>query len=82
MIDPVRERLLDFREATSWLPKRAGGKRIHVSTLYRWTTHGSRGIRLETVRVGGRTCTSVEALGRFITASTESSPKETEADHD
>lgn len=71
MIDPVCERLLDLREAASWLPRRGNGKRIHVSTLYRWSTSGSRGIRLETVRVGGRTCTSVEALGRFIAASSE-----------
>ena len=66
MIDPLREQLLDLREAAEWLPRKHGTKPVHVSTLYRWSSKGSKGVRLETVRVGGRTCTSLEALSRFI----------------
>jgi hypothetical protein len=32
----------------------------------RWSTKGLRGIRLETIRVGSTTCTSLEALQRFF----------------
>jgi hypothetical protein len=38
----------------------------HVTTLYRWALHGVRGVRLETVIVGGRRFTSREAIGRFL----------------
>jgi excisionase family DNA binding protein len=58
MIDLATERLLTLEQA---------GERLMVSkaTLYRWITQGSRGIRLEAVRVGGRWRTSEEALQRF-----------------
>jgi hypothetical protein len=36
--------------------------------LWRWAARGIRGVRLEVVRVGGTTWTSVEALGRFFAA--------------
>ena len=65
MIDFHSEQVICLREAAEWLPKRSG-KRPHIATLYRWAKHGVRGVRLETVKVGGRVCTSVEALGRFI----------------
>jgi hypothetical protein len=45
-----------------------------VATLYRWAQTGIRGIRLETIMVGGTRCTSTEALQRFfdmITAACE-----------
>jgi hypothetical protein len=33
--------------------------------LYRWAKRGLRGVKLETIRVGGTLCTSLEALQRF-----------------
>jgi hypothetical protein len=38
----------------------------HRNTLYRWAIHGVDGIRLETLRIGKRRYTTLEALGRFL----------------
>ena len=65
MIDLANEEVVSLAAATKHLPKRRGGKRPHVSTLYRWATAGVRGIRLEVIRVGSTQCTSLEALQRF-----------------
>jgi hypothetical protein len=66
-IDPLSETLISFAEATRELPARRGGKRPHVSCLYRWSVApGCRGVVLETVQVGGTRCTSREALARFF----------------
>ncbi len=48
--------------------------RPHVATLARWTTRGIRGVRLESCLVGGRRCTSLQAVRRFI-ASTSAAAK-------
>jgi hypothetical protein len=60
MIDIHTEKLQTLTEAARLLPDRP-----HVSTLYRWAQRGVKGVRLETVVVGGRRYTSVEALQRF-----------------
>lgn len=51
--------------------------RPHVSTIWRWINRGIRGVKLETVMVGGRRFTSREALERFhqrITATSAGEP--------
>lgn len=53
------------------LSKMNGGKRVSRSTVHRWLTAGIQGIRLEGVRVGGTWYTSIEALRRFLTATTQ-----------
>ena len=53
------------------------GRPVSPATLWRWSSHGLRGVRLETVRVGGTTCTSTEALSRFFAALSGESPPET-----
>lgn len=58
------EHTLTFAEAAKHLPP-FNGKRVHPSTLWRWARRGCRGVRLETLRLGGRFVTSVEALDRF-----------------
>jgi hypothetical protein len=68
MIDIRRETLLTFMRATSLLPRRRRGRKCHVSTLYRWSTVGVRGVVLESIQVGGTRCTSEEALQRFFEA--------------
>lgn len=65
MISVSHEDLIPLREAPRHLPGRANGKRLHVSAVYRWVKHGVKGIRLETVSIGGTTYTSAEALQRF-----------------
>ena len=68
MIDTTTEEVFSLTEATKskQLPKRRGGKRPHVSCLYRWSTDGCRGVVLESIQIGGTRCTSAEALQRFF----------------
>lgn len=65
MIELRTETLIALRDAPKHLPARPGGKRLHISAIYRWITKGVAGIVLEAVRVGGTTYTSLEALQRF-----------------
>ena len=60
MIDLANETVVSLTEAVNHLPRRRGGKKPHPSTLYRWSKSG-----LETIRVGGTLCTSIQALQRF-----------------
>lgn len=53
-----------FTEIAAQLP-RLNGKRIHCASLWRWARRGIQGHRLETRRLGGRFCTSLEAVDRF-----------------
>lgn len=66
MIDSGSESLLTLAQAAEQLPRRRRGRKTHVSTLYRWTTAGCRGVRLDTIQVGATRCTSREALQRFF----------------
>ena len=71
MIDLTRERPLSIVEAVKHLPRQNSGKRVHVATVYRWIAHGISGVKLEAVRIGGRSVTSVEAIQRFADRCTE-----------
>jgi hypothetical protein len=62
----VSETLIPLADAAELLPVRPS-----LSTLSRWRREGFRGVKLETVVVGRRRCTSLEALERFIAATTE-----------
>ena len=66
MIDIRLEKLVTLADAAPFCPRRRHQKRPHPSTLSRWGRHGINGIRLETLRVGATTCTTVEALQRFF----------------
>jgi hypothetical protein len=59
-IDVSSEVLLSLAEASKVL---AG--RPHISSLHRWRLRGVRGIKLETVMVGGRRFVSRAALEEF-----------------
>lgn len=70
-IDVFSETVLALSEAAKLLPRVRPGSEVHVSTLYRWTMRGCRSqdgvmVRLETVKVGGTTCTGKEAFQRFF----------------
>ena len=64
MIDLAKEKLIRLSDVPELLPPRANGKRVHVSAVYRWVSRGVRGVRLESVTIGGTTYTSLEALQR------------------
>lgn len=66
MIDVLTETVITLNEARKLLPALRRGKKPHVSTLWRWSLHGVKGVVLETVSVGGTRCTSREALQRFL----------------
>lgn len=67
-------RLSDVPKLT-WLPLRRRGKRLAVSSCYRWAQRGIRGVRLETIQFGGTRCTTEAALLRFCEALSTSSPQ-------
>ena len=64
-IDLSSEHLLNLSEAAKVLPPLCGNRKVHVNTLYRWVSLGSRGVRLEAVKIGRALVTSREALQRF-----------------
>lgn len=65
----LSEKLYSFTKIAKKLPKRRGGKRVHVSTIFRWASkNGCKGVRLEFVQVGSTKCTLCEALRRFFDA--------------
>ena len=69
MIDIDSEQLLTLAEAAREVP----GRR-HAGTLSRWWRKAVHGVRLETVLVGGRRFTSLEAIRRFIERLSEPRP--------
>lgn len=71
LIDPNMERLLSISEAAKSLPNRP-----HVDTLWRWVYKGCKGVKLETISIGGRRFTSAEALQRFVERSTAAADRQ------
>lgn len=61
------ETVLTLSEAPKHLPRR-GGKRVSISTVWRWARKGSQGVRLEYAKLGRSIYTSREALTRFSEA--------------
>lgn len=68
MISLADESLVPLAEVPKRLPARPNGKRVHISACYRWVATGVRGVRLESIRVGGTTYTSLQAIQRFADA--------------
>jgi len=71
MITIGTEQVVTLKDACALLPRRRRGKKPSVATLYRWATTGVRGVRLESIMVGGTRCTSIEAIQRFFDRLTE-----------
>jgi hypothetical protein len=66
--DIADEQLISLSEAAKLrsLPRRRGGRRPHISTLFRWASRGIGGVRLPTLRCGGTLCTSIQAMQWFF----------------
>jgi len=64
MIDILKESLVEMRHAPREIEKFLG-RRLHLGTIYRWCTTGVRGVRLESIVMGGGRYTSLEAMARF-----------------
>lgn len=65
------EQLVPLGRAAKYFPRSARGKKLHRTTLYRYTTTGREGVVLESVQAGFVRCTSVEAIARFFEALTK-----------
>ena len=65
-IDVQSETLISFSDARSAFPGIV--RRLSLATLHRWRLNGVRGVKLETVLIGGLRYTSREAIARFIAA--------------
>lgn len=65
------ETMLAASNVPALMDKGGLGRRVSRSTVFRWLTHGTQGVHLEGIRVGGTWYTSVEAVRRFIAATTE-----------
>jgi hypothetical protein len=46
--------------------EQATGRRPHLSTVIRWTTKGSSGVKLESLVLGGRRFTTVENVLSYL----------------
>jgi hypothetical protein len=77
MIDIHKERLLKPAQAARVRPPGRKGRPTNVATVYRWMTTGVRGIKLESIRIGGTLYTSQEALQRFAERLTGDTPTTT-----
>ena len=72
MIDISTESLRTLTQAAKLFPDRPS-----TTTMWRWTTKGVRGRILETVTLGGKVYTSLEALQRFSVSHGGTAPQST-----
>lgn len=70
---------LPLAQAAALIPPRRAGRKANVSTLYRWTASGCRGVRLRYIQIGGTRCTTREWLGEFFAELTRRSSGEAPA---
>lgn len=71
----LAEELVPVTRAGQFCPSRPD-----PSTVCRWALKGARGIKLESIRVGGKVMTSKEAVQRFLAACNARVPSQSEAD--
>lgn len=65
MIDLSRERPIPVKNVCQMVPGRTG-RGVAISTVLRWIFRGRRGVRLESVVIGGCRYTTIEALHRWL----------------
>ncbi len=63
MFDLLSEHRLSLTE----LARKEG---VSVPTAWRWAQRGCKGIRIQTIQIGGRRFTTREAFARFVEATT------------
>lgn len=74
MIDPKKESPITLDVAASHPAFRRNGRKPHKSSLWRWIAAGATAadghtrVRLETFHTPYGTCTSAEAIDRFVAA--------------
>lgn len=68
-IDIKTETLVPLSKVGEWYAQHTG-YRPNRSTVHRWRTRGARGVKLETVLIGGKRFTSEAKLQAFSVATT------------
>lgn len=63
--DISHERLIPLTQVGQHLPSVFTSGEVPLRTIRHWGKRGVRGVKLETLRIGGRQFTSIEAIGRF-----------------
>jgi hypothetical protein len=71
---PALDELIPLKDLAALLPRRRGGKKTHVATLFRWTTCGLHGQRLRFVQVGNTRCSTVAWVFEFFGALVRAPP--------
>jgi hypothetical protein len=64
------ERPISLKDACKYLGE-VTGKRPALATVWRWCSKGCRGVRLESVCIGGRRYVTIPAIERFINRSNQ-----------
>jgi hypothetical protein len=72
------EKLVTLKQATAYFPGRSGDG-ASVASTWRWILKGLRGVKLESTKILGTRYTSVEAIDRFIAATSVDSGPQQEA---
>jgi len=67
MIDPHNDNLITMQEASHCFPK-INGKLKPASTIYRYTTIGVYGVKLDSYRCGKSVYTTRDAVNEFLAA--------------
>jgi hypothetical protein len=49
---------------------------VNVTTCWRWANRGVKGVRLETISVGGRRFTTIPAFARFVERTTRAANRD------
>lgn len=67
---PSHDQLIPLSVAAREVPNRNGERGVNVSTVWRWSLRGIRGVRLRTEMVGGTRMTKLAWLDEFYGATT------------
>lgn len=66
MINPEVESVIDLGEAATYVQRSFGGRRPSANTMARWCIAGLGGVKLESLKRGGKRVTTREAIVRFF----------------
>jgi hypothetical protein len=66
----TEERPLSLPDAASYIGKLTGVAKPNVSTLWRWCLKGCKGVKLDSICIGGKRFVTAAAIERFIEALT------------
>jgi len=69
----AHDRPMSLPDAAAYLG-RITGQKPHVSTLWRWCLKGCKGVKLDSICIGGKRFVTAAAIDEFIDASTRRRP--------